>query len=352
MRQLRYSTRGGIVVTRTLSKAPYRKGLKHLLRELDSRRGFYLSSGYEYPGRYSRWDIASTRPLLEIVACGRAMEFRPLNERGEILNRMLLDVLGPHPHWESLALDGGALRGRLKPLPALFPEEERSKQPSAFSILRALTEEFRSEKDSRLALVGAFGYDLLFQFDPIDLKLPRNGVKDLHLLLCDDIFYMDRKKEQIERYEYDFEYKDLATAGVERSGAPVAPPPRLGETGEPVSDHTAEEYAAKVETAARGNAPRRLLRSGSAPHLPHTLLATRPPSCSAACSSTAPARTSSCCNSATSNWWARRSRCSSASKAAASRPAPSRAPRGAPAIRFTTPRASANCSTRPRTSPS
>ena len=51
--------------------------------------------------------------------------------------------------------------GRLKPLPALFPEEERSKQPSAFSILRALIEEFRNEENCRLALAGAFGYDLL-----------------------------------------------------------------------------------------------------------------------------------------------------------------------------------------------
>ena len=252
MRQLRYHTRSGIAVTRTLSKAPYKRGLKHLLHELDSQRGFYLSSGYEYPGRYSRWDIGSVRPLLEIVAFGSAMEFRPLNQRGEVLNRMLLGVLAPHPHWESLALDAGTLRGRLKPLPALFPEEERSKQPSAFSILRALTEEFRNEKDSRLALVGAFGYDLLFQFDPIRLKLPRDGVKDLHLFLCDDIYYMDRKKEQIERYEYDFEFQDLNTAGLARTGVPVPPPPNRGETGEPVSDHTAEEYAAKVETVRQG----------------------------------------------------------------------------------------------------
>ncbi len=252
MRQLRYSTRSGIVVTRTLSKAPYKRGLKHLLHELDSQRGFYLSSGYEYPGRYSRWDIASVRPMLEIVAHGRVMEFRPLNPRGEVLNRMLAEVLRAHPHWESLALEGGVLRGRLQPLPALFPEEERSKQPSAFSILRALIEEFRNEKDSRLALVGAFGFDLLFQFDPIKLRLPREGTKDLHLLLCDDTYYMDRKKEQIERYEYDFEFKDMTTAGIERTGVPVPPPPNRGETGEPVSDSTAVEYMAKVETLREG----------------------------------------------------------------------------------------------------
>lgn len=62
MRQLRYSTRNGIQVTRTVSKVPFKRGLGKLMRELDSRRGFYFSSGYEYPGRYSRWDIASLCP--------------------------------------------------------------------------------------------------------------------------------------------------------------------------------------------------------------------------------------------------------------------------------------------------
>ena len=87
--------------------------------------------------------------------------------------RMFHRLLADHPHWDDFGFEGEMLAGRLKPLPALFPEEERSKQPSAFSILRALIEEFRGEEDSRLGLVGAFGYDLLFQFEPIEKKLPR-----------------------------------------------------------------------------------------------------------------------------------------------------------------------------------
>ncbi len=251
MREFRYTTPHGIVVTRATSRVPYRKGLGHLLGELDSYRGFYLSSGYEYPGRYSRWDIASVRPPLEIVGAGRQIRFRPLNLRGQILVEMLYRVLAEHPHWESLELAGGALTGRLKPLPPLFPEEERSKQPSAFSILRALIEEFRHPKDSRLALVGAFGYDLLFQFDPIRLKLPRGGQKDLHLFLCDDIYFMDRKREVIERYQYEFDCGGLSTLGLERSGERL-PEPGDTRVGEIVSDHTAEEYIAKVEKVREG----------------------------------------------------------------------------------------------------
>src|SRR5579859_2741518 len=129
MRELRYSTRSGIAVTRVASKVTYKKGLKSLLKDLDSHRGVYLSSGYEFPGRYSRWDFASTRPPLEIVAADRDVEFRPLNARGEALSAILAPVLEKHPHWDSFRRDGSALRGRLKPLPKLFSEEERSKQP-------------------------------------------------------------------------------------------------------------------------------------------------------------------------------------------------------------------------------
>src|ERR1700716_999910 len=68
MRVLQYSTPHGITVTRTMSKVSYRKGLRSLLRELDTCRGIYLSSGYEFPGRYSRWDIASTRPRRGVPA--------------------------------------------------------------------------------------------------------------------------------------------------------------------------------------------------------------------------------------------------------------------------------------------
>ncbi len=70
MKTLQYATPHGITVTRTLTRMPYSKGLGSLLRELDIARGIYLSSGYEYPERYSRWDIASLRPPLEIVGPG------------------------------------------------------------------------------------------------------------------------------------------------------------------------------------------------------------------------------------------------------------------------------------------
>jgi anthranilate synthase len=251
MREYRYTTPHGIEVTRSASHGNYQKGLKHLLHDLDRHRGIYLSSGYEYPGRYSRWDIASTRPPLEIVSYDRRVEFRALNERGRRILDLLHPVLAPHPHWEEFSSVDGALIGRLKPLPALFPEEERSKQPSAFSILRALTNEFRGEEDSRLGLIGAFGYDLLFQFEPIEKKLPRHGHKDLHLFLCDDIWFMDRKKEKVERFRYEFARDGVSTTGLARDAQPVARAPKLP-AGGIVSDQTPDEYMANVETVREG----------------------------------------------------------------------------------------------------
>ena len=251
MREISYSTPHGITVTRTASRSGFRKGLRHLLRELDRHRGVYLSSGYEFPGRYSRWDFASTRPPLELISRQREVEFRPLNQRGQLICGMLRPILEGHPHWDRFEAREGGLFGLLKPMPGIFPEEQRSKQPSVFSILRALSEEFRNAQDDRLSLIGAFGYDLLFQFEPIPLRLPRNGQKDLHLFLCDDIYSMDRKREIVERFQYDFESGGASTKGVPRTAEKIAPATKRA-PGPIASDHTPQEYMANVEVVREG----------------------------------------------------------------------------------------------------
>ncbi len=111
MRPETYSTPSGIAVTRTISSLSYGRGLKWLLKKMDTQRGIYLSSGYEFPGRYSRWDVAAVAPPLEIIARGREIAFRPLNQRGEVLTQILEPVLAPHPHWESFANEDGTLHG-------------------------------------------------------------------------------------------------------------------------------------------------------------------------------------------------------------------------------------------------
>ena len=249
---MRYTTPHGISVTRTSSKVPYARGLKSILKQLDTRRGVYLSSGYEYPERYSRWDVASVAPPLEIVGHERHLTLRPLNARGKVLLKLLWPLLASHSQWAAHVAMPDAIVLALKPLAQRFPEEERSKQPSPFSLLRLLIEEFRTTEDSRLALLGAFGYDLLLQFDPITLRLPRDNAKTLHLFLCDEIYFMDRKKEMIERYRYDFAGEQGTTEGLERTYAGVTASPSSNSPEEITSDHTPEEYMQKVEEVREG----------------------------------------------------------------------------------------------------
>ena len=251
MREIQYRTPHGISVSRRISRLPFKDGLDRFLRDLDQYRGIYLSSGYDYPGRYSRWDIVSVRPPLEMISFERDVTFRPLNDRGVAINKMLASALRDHDHWEDFREDNGTIHGRLKPMGEFFSEEERSRQPSVFSVLRALTHEFRNAADDKLALAGAFGYDLLFQFEPIPLHLERRMKKDLQLFLCDDIIYMDRKREVIERFTYDFGAEGLSTAGLKRTGAKVAKQPKRA-PGPIESDHTPEEYMANVQKVREG----------------------------------------------------------------------------------------------------
>jgi anthranilate synthase len=251
MPQLRYATPHGITVTRTDSKVPYARGLNKLLKQLDTNRGVYFSSGYEYPERYSRWDVASLAPPLEIIGRGRQLLLNALNQRGRILLNLLAPVLRQHSHWNVEYTQTQAIL-HLKPLADRFAEEERSKQPSLFSLLRTFVEEFRHPDDSRLMLAGAFGYDLLLQFDPIQERLPREDQKNLHLFLCDDIYFMDRKKEIIERFRYDFAGDAGDTSDFKRISPRIALVHSSGGRGEIVSDHTPEEYMEKVESVREG----------------------------------------------------------------------------------------------------
>ena len=252
MPTLSYTTPHGITVARTRSKVPYARGLKHILRQLDVKRGVYLSSGYEYPERYSRWDVASVAPPLEIVGRDRTLALKALNERGRVLLALLRPMLEGHSHWQSSTPEIDRIELALASLSGRFSEEERSKQPSPFSLLRALVDEFKTAEDSRLALLGAFGYDLLLQFDPIKLRLPREDAKTLHLFLCDDIYFMDRKKEVIERFQYDFSGPQGTTEGLPRAAKEVHPVDARTERAEIASDHAPEEYMEKVEAVREG----------------------------------------------------------------------------------------------------
>src|SRR5688500_11827505 len=80
-----YQTKGGILVHRLVEEIAVEDAVEPLIDALDSRRGALFASSYEYPGRYTRWDMGFVDPALELVSRERGFTVRALNERGELL---------------------------------------------------------------------------------------------------------------------------------------------------------------------------------------------------------------------------------------------------------------------------
>ncbi|MEW6185032.1 MAG: anthranilate synthase component I [Thermodesulfobacteriota bacterium] len=246
-----YVTRSGIKVLRRVEDLPYESALTIPLADIDRYKGAVFASGYEYPGRYSRWDIAFLKPPIEIICYGREFMINALNDRGKLLVEYLFRTLSENPHLEEIMKSAMGIKGMVIPASGYFPEEERSKQPSFFSVIRNMIQLFGSEADPHLGLYGAFGYDLAFQFEPIRLKHQRPPYyKEAHLFLPDELILIDHRKEIAQRRRYDFIFNGQDTLGLERTGEELLF--KKGGPGEIQSDHGAGEYAAKVRVVQEG----------------------------------------------------------------------------------------------------
>jgi anthranilate synthase len=250
-------TRGGVLVTRTAEPfSPQELGV--ICAQVDERRGGVLSSGMEYPGRYSRWHLAYVNPCVEIVARGRRTTARALNARGEVL----LPVLAAALRRAGEPIGPGSAREIevLIPEPvAILAEEDRSRRPTVFSALREVMDAFAGD-DPHLGLYGAFGYDLAFQFEPVTLRRERPAdQRDLVVHLPDELYVLDRKRETAIRYSYEFSVDGVATDGLARetemAGGGVSAPAVLRNDLEASPEPGA--YARMVEQArqrfARGD---------------------------------------------------------------------------------------------------
>ncbi|MGI9336245.1 MAG: anthranilate synthase component I, partial [Gammaproteobacteria bacterium] len=243
-----YRTRGGITVHRSAESRPYPGAVEPLVDALDGQRGVLLTSSFEYPGRYTRWDIGFINPLLELTATGRGFAVNALNDRGFQLLDVIGRALGREPAVECLERRANGYQGQIVDPPADFPEELRSKQPTVFSMLRALIELFGSHEDPYLGFYGAFGYELAFQFEPVRQRLQRDtSQRDLVLYLADEILVVDHRREDATVHVYDFEIDGRHTRARPRGGAWE---PYCGaRQPERACDHEPGEYAATVEKA-------------------------------------------------------------------------------------------------------
>jgi len=254
--QFDYVSQGGVSVFKHTHDLPLHYALADLAEQLDTQRGALFSSSYEYPGRYTRWDMGFVNPPISLSCRGRDFRIEALNDRGQVLLPLFERALSTCDAILQMTLATGLLSGTIQLATRVFAEEERSKQPSVFSVIRAIKDYFYTPDDTNLGLYGAFGYDLVFQFEDIALAQHRpDSARDLVLYFPDEIRIIDHRLQRAIRIEYEFAQGSARTHGLPRTGQAVGQVPVVAGIGG--SDHAPGQYAAQVnraiESFARGD---------------------------------------------------------------------------------------------------
>ena len=249
--QEQYITRGGVITDRTAQPLPYNDATEHLIVSLDQHKGVLLGSNYEYPGRYTRWEMGFDKPPIQITSRGDDCLIQAENERGTVLLDTLQIALQDHPAIAASTREDRVIRIDIAKPSGFFPEEMRSRQPSIFSLLRTIIDFFAPTSaaiDSHLGLYGAFGYNLAYRFEPIRRR-PEYDAKQRELVLYipDRLILVDHYTRTALRYSYEFSFADRTTLGLARSGQAVPYQPADGVPSP--CDHGPGEYAATVRRA-------------------------------------------------------------------------------------------------------
>jgi len=244
-----FTTKGGVTVRRTTETETYEGARMLLVDSLDSHRGVLLSSDFEYPGRYTRWDMGFIDPPVEVSAIGRSARVRALSDRGRILVDAVAKRLPKLDFLESHALSDDGFTVQIKQSTERFPEEQRSKQPSTFSLVREFLDFFSApQEEAFFGLYGSFGYNLAFQFEPLERKQNLDGdQRDLLLYLPDRLLLVDHQRGEALWHNYEFEVDGQSTAGMARSG-PVEEF-KFADPAPTQSDHKPGEYGVTVSKA-------------------------------------------------------------------------------------------------------
>jgi anthranilate synthase len=223
--------------------------LEEILFYLNSQRGGLLTSSYEYPGRYKRWAIGFVNPPLELTTKENSLTITALNERGQILLPLIFERLTQLEQLQQVTQNHQQITGLVKSTQQFFTEEERSKQPSTFTVIREICQIFSSQEDEHLGLYGAFGYDLVFQFEQINKNLERpQDQRDLVLYLPDQLIVVDYYQQQAFRLDYELITAHGSTYNLPRTGESID---YRGQRLIPTqnADHQIGEYSKLVEFA-------------------------------------------------------------------------------------------------------
>src|SRR5260221_6513112 len=118
-----YDTKGGIRVHREIAVQPYSPADTALADRLDHQRGVLFSSSFEFPGRYTRWDMGFVDPPLALTARGRDFSIEALNERGRLLLGAVTEHLADLPASGVRRTGDNRIDGEIPESAIRFPEE-------------------------------------------------------------------------------------------------------------------------------------------------------------------------------------------------------------------------------------
>lgn len=245
-----YRSAGGVTITRTTLSRDVEGAVDPYTAALDTVPGVVLTSSYEVPGRYTRWSRALADPPVAVISRDRTVWVRALNDRGIPLIALIRPALASLAATTLVSESQRDLVVEVDEVTGRFAEEQRSQQPSVFTVLRALIGHFAAPEE-HLGLYGAFGYDLVFQFEPIARHQQRaDDQRDLVLFLPDELLVVDHALQRAVVYRYDFSDDSVSTEAIGRRQWPVASP-AVPATVAPGADrdHEVGEYAALVRIA-------------------------------------------------------------------------------------------------------
>lgn len=141
------------------------------------------------------WDRGFVNPPVAVTAQGSSFSVTALNARGNVLVPAIhaslsgLDAIEKLGHCTETKLI--SFSGTTKVSASRFPEEQRSRQPSVFSVVRAIIGSFFEDSEGICGLYGAFSYDLAFQFEKVKMKHERpTDQRDIVLYVVVGVWYL------------------------------------------------------------------------------------------------------------------------------------------------------------------
>ena len=202
-----YVTNGGVRVTRTIVSIPVQGAIEPVIDALDARRGVVLASSYEYPGRYTRWDMGFVDPPLELRG-SRPLVHDPRAERPRAGARPRDRARAVPPRRHRVAA-AGTTRCSRAPSPSRRGASPRSSAAASRrcsrSCARSSTCSARTTtRTSACTAPSATTSSSSSSRCVLRLERP-DDQRDLVLYLPDEIVVVDHRREVAERRLYDFE---------------------------------------------------------------------------------------------------------------------------------------------------